>query len=104
MSIAESANVCDSGGVSEYDRKSRRKLLLDEMEQIVPWSGPLALVRPRYAKASNGRRPVGLEVMLRANFVQQWFNLPDTGVEEELMSLLCCNGRGRGPGHNPDTG
>jgi IS5 family transposase len=54
------------------------------MERIVPWSGLLALVRPHYAKAGNGRRPVGLEIMLRVYFVQQWFNLSDPGVEEAL--------------------
>jgi IS5 family transposase len=32
----------------------------------------------------NGRRPVGLEIMLRTYFVQQWFNLSDPGVEEAL--------------------
>jgi IS5 family transposase len=68
----------------KYGRKSRRELFLDEMERIVPWTGLLALVRPHYAKAGNGRRPVGLEIMLRVYFVQQWFNLSDPGVEEAL--------------------
>ena len=54
------------------------------MERIVPWSGLLALVRPHYAKGGNGRGPVGLEIMLRTYFVQQWFNLSDPGVEEGL--------------------
>ncbi|MDQ2834301.1 MAG: IS5 family transposase [Acidobacteriota bacterium] len=68
----------------KYGRKSRRELFLDEMERIVPWSGLLALVKPHYAVAGNGRRPVGLEIMLRTYFVQQWFNLSDPGVEEAL--------------------
>src|ERR1700730_5073288 len=68
----------------KYGRKSRRELFLDEMEQVVPWSGLEALVRPHYAKAGKGRRPVGLSIMLRAYFVQQWFNLSDPGVEEAL--------------------
>jgi len=68
----------------KYGRKSRREQFLDEMERIVPWSGLLALVRPHYAKAGNGRRPVGLEIMLRTYFLQQWFNLSDPGVEEAL--------------------
>jgi IS5 family transposase len=54
------------------------------MELVVPWSELLALVRPHYAKAGNGRRPVGLEIMLRTYFVQQWFNLSDPGAEEAL--------------------
>jgi IS5 family transposase len=68
----------------KFGRKSRRELFLDEMERVVPWSGLLALVRPHYAKVGNGRRPVGLEIMLRTYFVQQWFNLSDPGVEEAL--------------------
>jgi IS5 family transposase len=68
----------------KYGRKSRRELFLDEMEQVVPWSGLQSLVEPLYAKAGNGRRPVGLGIMLRTYFVQQWFNLSDPGVEEAL--------------------
>jgi transposase, IS5 family len=66
----------------KYGRKSRRELFLDEMEQIVPWAALLALVEPHYAKAGKGRQPVGLSIMLRTYFVQQWFNLSDPGVEE----------------------
>jgi IS5 family transposase len=68
----------------KYGRKSRRELFLEEMEGIVPWSAMEALVRPHYAKAGNGRQPVGLSIMLRTYFVQQWFNLSDPGVEEAL--------------------
>ena len=68
----------------KYGRKSRRELFLDEMEKVVPWSALESLVRPHYAKAGNGRQPVGLSIMLRTYFVQQWFNLSDPGVEELL--------------------
>ncbi len=68
----------------KYGRKSRRELFLDEMERVVPWSALEALVRPHYAKAGNGRHPVGLSIMLRTYFVQQWFNLSDPGAEELL--------------------
>jgi IS5 family transposase len=59
-------------------------LILDEMELVVPWSELQGLVEPHYAKAGNGRRPVGLALMLRTYFLQQWFNLSDPGVEEAL--------------------
>jgi len=71
-------------GFEKYGRKSRRELFLDEMEQVVPWSDLESLVEPHYPKAGKGRRPVGLGIMLRAYFVQQWFNLSDPGVEEAL--------------------
>src|ERR1700721_2712874 len=65
-------------------RKSRQELCVEEMEGVVPWSAMETLVRPHYAKAGNGRQPVGLSIMLRTYFVQQWFNLSDPGVEEAL--------------------
>jgi len=77
-------SLASQGVFEKYGRKSRRELFLDEMEKVVPWSGLEALVRPHYAKAGNGRQPVGLSIMLRTYFVQQWFNLSDPGVEELL--------------------
>ena len=52
------------------------------MEVVVPWSELEALVEPYYPKAGTGRRPVGLVILLRTYFMQQWFNLSDPGVEE----------------------
>jgi transposase, IS5 family len=68
----------------KYGRKSRRELFLDEMEVVVPWVELEALVEPHYPRAGNGRRPVGLSIMVRTYFMQQWFNLSDPGVEEAL--------------------
>src|SRR6202047_3401076 len=77
-------SLASQGSFEKYGRKSRRELFLDEMEQVVPWTELEALVEPYYPKAGSGRRPVGLEIMLRVYFVQQWFNLSDPGVEEAL--------------------
>ena len=77
-------SLASQSGFEKYGRKSRRELFLDEMEKIVPWSGLEALVRPHYAKAGKGRQAVGLSIMLRVYFVQQWFNLSDPGVEGVL--------------------
>jgi IS5 family transposase len=44
----------------------------------------LALVAPHYSKGETGRKPVGLAIMLRVYFVQQWFALSDPGVEDAL--------------------
>jgi IS5 family transposase len=68
----------------KYGRKSKREQFLDKMNEVVPWARLLSLVEPHYPKAGNGRRPVGLEIMLRAYFVQQWFNLSDPGIEDAL--------------------
>ena len=66
----------------KHSRKSKREVFLDQMEQVVPWTELLALVEPHYPRAGNGRQPVGLAIMLRTYFLQQWFNLSDPGMEE----------------------
>jgi IS5 family transposase len=66
----------------KHGRKSRREVFLDQMNQVVPWTELLALVEPVYPKAGNGRQPVGLSIMLRSYFLQQWFNLSDPGMED----------------------
>src|ERR1700739_2226647 len=68
----------------KYGRKTKRERFLEEMEQIVPWAELQALVEPHYPKGENGRPPVGLRIMLRVYFLQQWFNLSDPGAEDAL--------------------
>ncbi len=50
----------------------------------MPWGELQALIEPHYPKGENGRPPVGLTIMLRVYFLQQWFNLSDPGAEEAL--------------------
>jgi len=68
----------------KYARKSRREEFLNVMDAVVPWQELEALIEPYYPKAGNGRQPVGLPIMLRVYFLQQWFNLSDPGAEDAL--------------------
>src|SRR5438874_13677945 len=52
-------------GFEQYTRKTRRAIFLEEMEQVVPWGELGALVAPHYPQPGKGRRPVGVERMLR---------------------------------------
>ena len=76
--------LASQASFAKYSRKSKRELFLDQMNQVVPWSELLALVEPVYPKAGNGRQPVGLAIMLRTYFLQQWFSLSDPGMESLL--------------------
>ena len=68
-----------------YRKPTRRERFLAQMEQIIPWGELCALIEPYYPKPEGaGRRPVGLERMLRIHFLQHWFGLSDPGVEEAL--------------------
>ncbi len=68
----------------KYARQSRREEFLNVMSEVVPWDELEALIEPFYPKAGNGRHPVGLSIMLRVYFLQQWFNLSDPGAEDAL--------------------
>ncbi len=76
--------LASQGSFEKYGRKSRRESFLETMESIVPWTELEALIEPHYPRAGNGRQPVGLSIMLRVYFLQQWFNLSDPGVEDAL--------------------
>ncbi len=75
-------------GFSKYAKTTRRAVFLREMNQVVPWSKLCELIEPHYPKAGNGRRPIGVERMLRIYFLQQWFNLSDPAVEESLYESV----------------
>src|SRR5437588_4445048 len=75
-------------GFEQYTRKTRRAIFLEEMEQVVPWRELCALVEPQYPQPGKGRRPVGVERMLRIYFLQQWCNLSDPAVEEALYDSM----------------
>lgn len=74
--------LASQSSFEKHGRKSKREVFLDQMEQVVPWSELQALIERHYPKAGNGRQPVGLAIMLRTYFLQQWFSLSDPGMEE----------------------
>ena len=77
-----------SQGFEKYRMKTRKQQFLDEMEQVVPWQELVALIRPHYpAPQGAGRRPVGIERMLRIYFLQHWYGLSDPAVEEALYDV-----------------
>ena len=72
-------------GFEKFRKPTRREQFLDEMDKIIPWEGLCEVIEPFYPEPEGaGRRPVGLERMLRIHFLQHWFNLSDPAVEEAL--------------------
>lgn len=65
-------------------KRTRKRVFLEEMGSVVPWAALVALVEPHYPKGATGRPPMGIEVMLRVHFLQQWFSLSDPAMEEAL--------------------
>ena len=46
-------------------RREDQEVIVKQMEQVVPWGELCALVAPHYPQPGKGRRPVGVERMLR---------------------------------------
>ena len=90
-------------GFDRYAKTTRREIFLQEMDKAVPWARLIELIEPHYyaapAPGQAGRRPVGLERMLRMYFLQHWFNLSDPAAEEALYdshrSFACLSGAPR---------
>jgi IS5 family transposase len=79
-----------SFGDAEYSgkrKRTRREVLLAEMEEVVPWSALLGLIVPHYPNSSQGRPPYPLATMLRIHLMQNWFGLSDPGMEEALYEI-----------------
>jgi IS5 family transposase len=74
-------------GFAAHRKATRRDVFLAEMDKVVPWDRLCTVIEPFYPKVregEGGRRPIGLERMLRIHFLQQWYALSDPGVEEAL--------------------
>jgi IS5 family transposase len=69
---------------AQKKKKTRRERFLDDMEEVVPWAKLVACIEPFYFKGERGRKPVGLERMLRMYFLQQWYALADEALEDAL--------------------
>lgn len=76
--------LCETG-FEKFGKKTRKERFLDEMDRLIPWAELAAVIAPYYPNPKGaGRRPVGVERMLRIHFLQHWFNLSDPAAEEAL--------------------
>lgn len=69
---------------SSRKRITKRDAFLREMDAAIPWDALVKLVKPYYFEGKKGRKPVGIERMLRMYFLQLWFHLSDEGVEDAI--------------------
>jgi IS5 family transposase len=76
-----------SSGFELVTKRTRKRVFLDEMSLVVPWTELVGLIQPfapTGAGAKGGRPSFALETMLRIHFLQQWFGLSDPAMEEAL--------------------
>lgn len=69
----------------KYRKKTRKELFLEEMNALIPWNELVTALEPFYPNPKGaGRRPIGIERMLRIYCLQHWFNLSDPAAEEAI--------------------
>ena len=81
-------------GFELVTKRTRKRVFLDEMNLVVPWTELVGLIDPFASSgttAKGGRPAFAVETMLRIHFLQQWFGLSDPAMEEALhdVSLYC---------------
>lgn len=69
---------------SNRKKKTKREEFLDSMDEIIPWSYWIDMIRPYYFNNKRGRKPIGIESMLRMYLMQIWFSLSDEGIEDSI--------------------
>jgi IS5 family transposase len=68
-------------------KRTRRRELLAQMEQVVPWADLMQLVSQYAPQRKTGRPPFDVLTMLRIHFMQQSFTLNDPAIEEALHDV-----------------
>ena len=71
-------------GILQSQEKTKREEFLDAMEEIIPWSYWVEMISPYYFANKRGRKPIGIEIMLRMYLMQIWFNLSDEGIKDSI--------------------
>ena len=65
--------------------KTLKKDFLGQMNQLIPWSEWVAMIRPCYYKGERGNKPYDLERMLRIYLVQNLYDLSDMATVAEVI-------------------
>ena len=88
MTLAE---INDEFGAARTNKKE----FLEKMDRIIPWSKFIKIIQPHYHEGKRGNRPYKLELMLRIFMLQNFYDLADMKVMNEILdsrafSAFCC--------------
>ena len=68
-------------------KKTRKRIFLEEMNAVVPWTSLVGIIQGYAPVAKSGRPPFPIETMLRIHFLQLWNNYSDPAMEEALHDM-----------------
>lgn len=70
-------------------KQLRKDKFLQEMQEVLPWDKFMSIVGKKYEQKSTGRPKTELLLLLKIYFLQQWYNLSDPMMEEEIYNQIC---------------
>lgn len=65
--------------------KTKKKAFLEAMERIMPIDEWVEMIRPCYYKGERGNKPYDLELMVRIYLLQNFYDLSDMAVMNEII-------------------
>ncbi len=65
--------------------KTKKKIFLEDMERIMPIDEWAEMIRPCYYKGERGNKPYDLELMVRIYLLQNFYDLSDMAVMNEII-------------------
>ena len=80
--LVGNASAISNTVVANVSRSEKASLKM--MDEIIPWSEWIELIRPCYSKGERDRPSSGIEVMLRIYLVQVGFDLSGEMVEDSV--------------------
>lgn len=69
-------------------KRTRADEFLEQMDRVVPWAQLVEVVSPYYQAGQTGRPLTEVELLLRLQCLQLWYNLSDPGLEDAVHDRL----------------
>ncbi|MGN0595167.1 MAG: hypothetical protein ACI4I6_08405 [Hominimerdicola sp.] len=72
--------------------KTNKKQFLEKMDALIPWQDWVSILDPIYYEGKVEQKPYAIELMLRIYILQNFYDLADMAVMNEILipqKILC---------------
>lgn len=72
-------------GDSFQSTKTNKRQFLEKMDSLIPWQDWVSIIEPIYYEGVIGQKPYPIELMLRIHLLQNFYDLADMAVMNEIL-------------------
>lgn len=65
--------------------KTNKRQFLEKMDSLIPWQDWVSIIEPIYYEGVIGQKPYPIELMLRIHLLQNFYDLADMAVMNEIL-------------------